>query len=311
MEVLWSIWLSYLAMFLRYELVSSRVYTVFWPAYNLQIGQIPTLDLLLKKNPLYLLAAQHGLVDATAPVAKFAHQHILERYSKPIDGLPTTAKDTRQDFLSKFTHAQALRPDFITDTVRLTLVVSIILAGSDTTGVSLSAVFYYLLKNPRCMKALMNELDEKARAGWFHDNESGIVTWTEAQGLPYLDACIKEAFRLHPAVGLTLERVVPAEGADIAGRWVKGGTIVGCNAWVIHRRAEIFGGDVEVYRPERWLVDEKKGVEDETKRIKDMNGNMLHFSMGSRTCIGKNVSLLEIYKLVPSILRRFEVGETK
>jgi len=38
-----------------------------------------------------------------------------------------------------------------------------------------------------------------------------------------------------------------------------------------------------------------------------MNGTMLQFGMGSRTCIGKNISLLEIYKLVPSMLRRFEV----
>jgi cytochrome P450 len=41
-----------------------------------------------------------------------------------------------------------------------------------------------------------------------------------------------------------------------------------------------------------------------------MNGTMFQFGMGSRTCIGKNISLLEIYKLVPSMLRRFEVGHT-
>ncbi|KAF7542144.1 hypothetical protein G7054_g173 [Neopestalotiopsis clavispora] len=34
---------------------------------------------------------------------------------------------------------------------------------------------------------------------------------------------------------------------------------------------------------------------------------MFHFGMGSRTCLGKNISLLEIYKLVPSLLRRFEL----
>lgn len=34
---------------------------------------------------------------------------------------------------------------------------------------------------------------------------------------------------------------------------------------------------------------------------------MFQFGAGSRTCIGKNISLLEVYKLVPSFLRRFEV----
>ena len=38
-----------------------------------------------------------------------------------------------------------------------------------------------------------------------------------------------------------------------------------------------------------------------------MTGTMLQFGMGARTCIGKNISLLEIYKLVPTVLRRFEV----
>lgn len=34
---------------------------------------------------------------------------------------------------------------------------------------------------------------------------------------------------------------------------------------------------------------------------------MFQFGAGSRTCIGKNISLLEIYKLVPNFLRRFDV----
>ena len=38
-----------------------------------------------------------------------------------------------------------------------------------------------------------------------------------------------------------------------------------------------------------------------------MNSTLFHFGAGARTCIGKNISLLEIYKLVPAFLRRFEV----
>lgn len=155
------------------------------------------------------------------------------------------------------------------------------------------------------MQKLLNELDEKAKEGYFKDNETGIVTWNESQGLTYLDACIKEAFRLHPAPGLPMERIVPAQGADIGGRFVKGGTIVGVSAWVVHRKKDVFGDDVEVFRPERWIVE--KGDEEGEKRVKEMTGLMLQFGMGARTCIGKNISLLEIYKLVPTVLRRFEV----
>lgn len=146
----------------------------------------------------------------------------------------------------------------------------------------------------------MEELDTKDREGYFGDKEKGVVTWSESQGLPYLDACIKESFRLHPAPGLPIERIVPPQGADIAGHFIKGGTIVGCNAWVVHRRPEVFGDDVETFRPERW-------IEGDEKKIKEMGATLLHFGMGARTCIGKNISLLEIYKVIPTVLRRFEV----
>jgi cytochrome P450 len=293
--------------------------------YVAPIGQIPVLDLLFLKNPIYLWASQYGLIDSTFPVAKFAKQRMAERYSadneKSSSVLPEVEpkKASQPDLLSKFIQAKESRPEFMTDTLVTTMAVSMAFAGSETTAISLSSVFYFLLKNPNCLTALYRELDEKDAQGFFSGSEAGIVTWSESQELPYLDACIKESFRLHPAPGLPIERVVPKEGTEIAGVFVKGGTIVGCNAWVVHRRPEVFGEDVETFRPERWLVgngaagqgmstiDELVNVAAEEKRIKDMGATLLHFGMGARTCIGKNISLLEIYKLVPSVLRQFEV----
>jgi cytochrome P450 len=223
--------------------------------------------------------------------------------------LPTTAPKVKSpDLLSKFLAAREARPEFMTDTLVQTMAVSMAFAGSETTAISLSAVFYFLLKNPHTLARLREEIDESGRKGLFSDLDTGLVTWTESQKLPYLDACVKEAFRLHPAAGLPLERIVPEPGMEICGHFVKGGTIVGCSAWIIHMNKEVFGEDVEVYRPERWLVDETKVREKEEQRIKEMNGTMFQFGMGSRTCIGKNISLLEVYKLVPSMLRRFEVS---
>lgn len=86
----------------------------------------------------------------------------------------------------------------------------------------------------------------------------------------------------------------------ICGEHIPECTIVSCNAWVIHRNKQIFGDDVDMYRPERWLED--------PERTKVMAATLFHFGMGSRTCIGKNISLLEMYKAVPSILKTFEVG---
>ncbi|KAF4863744.1 Cytochrome P450 monooxygenase andK [Colletotrichum siamense] len=281
--------------------------------YVAPIGQIPLLDRLFLKNPIYLKLSQWGFIDSTFPVARFARARMAERLpelngKEPLLPVTNGKKLAEQpDLLSKFLAAREARPDFMSDVLVQTMAVSMAFAGSETTAISLAAVFYYLLRTPTALARLKEELDQFGREGGFSDTETGLVTWTESQKLVYLDACIKEAFRMHPAAGLPLERIVPEQGAEIAGTFVKGGTIVGCSAWIIHRRPEIWGADVDTYRPERWLVDETKDRNAEEQRIKEMNGHMFQFGMGSRTCIGKNISLLEIYKVVPSLLRRFDI----
>lgn len=261
------------------------------------------LDRLLLKNPILRLLDKYNIRSFTFPVVKFAQARMSERLSEiesqKLSPTPNPS-NTRGDLLSMFLKAKHSNPHFFNDSRVLTMAVSMAFAGSETTAISMAAVFYHLLKTPNCHAKLLTELDQAVATGLIENRTSGLVSWAESQRLPYLDACIKEAFRLHPAAGLPLERVVPPGGADICGERIPAGTIVGCNAWVIHRRAEIFGADVESFRPERWLEADKESR-------KTMEGTMFQFGMGARTCIGKNISLLEIYKAVPSFLRRFEV----
>ncbi|KAL8696706.1 MAG: hypothetical protein Q9201_007523 [Fulgogasparrea decipioides] len=276
-------------------------------SYVAPVGQIPSLDVVLLKNPILRILDRLGLNPFYFKVARFAQARMDERQvetnmARSRDRNPTAMPTARRDdLLGMFLKAKDERPDFFHEGRVLTMAVSMAFAGSESTAISLAAVFYYLLRNPNCHRILLGEIDDATQTGLIIDRPTGLVSWTESQKLPYLDACIKEAFRLHPAVGLPLERVVPPDGADICGQHIAGGTIVGCSAWVIHRQPEIFGEDVDVYRPERWLEANKE-------KRKEMESTMFHFGMGARTCIGKNISLLEVYKLVPSFLRRFEVA---
>lgn len=108
---------------------------------------------------------------------------------------------------------------------------------------------------------------------------------------------------MHPAARFTPERVVPPSGATICGHFIPAGIVVGVNAWVIHRRTDIFGDDANKFRPERWLKDGEYSIE----KIQEMERNLIHFGYGSYSCIGKNISLLEMYKLVPAVFSRFKV----
>lgn len=265
------------------------------------------IDLLLEKNPLKLQMEKWGIIKKVFPITQFALSRAAERRDE-MEKIKTTGKlgghsERGVDFLTKFTLAQHDHPDFMTDSQVLAVSCSMVFAGSETTAISLSSVFYFLLKHPHVYGKLMQELDQAAANGLIEARENHKVSWTESQKLPYLDAVIQESFRLHPAAGLILERVTPEGGIDILGEHIPGGVIVGCNAWVLHRREEVFGPDVESFRPDRW-------VEAGPDRLKEMKATMLQFGAGARTCIGKNISLLEMYKLVPTFLRNFEVSES-
>lgn len=87
-------------------------------------------------------------------------------------------------------------------------------AGSDTTALGFSSVLFHLLKNPGVFHRLRKEVDESHARGEFGET----ITFKQAQALPYLQAVIKEALRVHPVTGLPLGRVVPKGGAVIAGQ---------------------------------------------------------------------------------------------
>jgi cytochrome P450 len=99
-----------------------------------------------------------------------------------------------------------------------------------------------------------------------------MVSFDEAQkNLPYFQACLKEAMRLQPAVGLNITRKVPPGGAEIDGVRVPEGTSVAVNGWVLHRDEAVWGKDADIYRPERWLDVDKE-------RLREMDRSMFQVS---------------------------------
>jgi cytochrome P450 len=125
-----------------------------------------------------------------------------------------------------------------------------VIAGSDSTAVVMRTVFYNLLAHPDSLSRLYQELTEYEKRNGLSRPYPG---WSEVSGLPYLDACVNEAVRLHPPFCLPLERVVPQGGVTICGQYFEEGTIVGMNPYVVNRHEPTFGDDVDSWRPERWL----------------------------------------------------------
>ena len=174
------------------------------------------------------------------------------------------------------------------------------MAGADTTAIILRAVFYYVLKQKRIVRRLQAELDA-ARL-------TLPISYKSTQNLPYLSAIVLEACRVHPGVGLLLERTIPAEGLTLDdGRYIPGGTTVGMNAWVVHGDQNIYGQDAECFRPERWLQQEDESEGEFEARRKAMRDADLTFGAGNRVCLGKNISILEIYKIVATLFLLYDL----
>jgi cytochrome P450 len=219
--------------------------------YHILFAQVPDLEFIFRRNPIYMWLNRHGWFNPppskSVPFAMKRQQerrHLLAE--KKING-----DSEEQTLTDKFIHAAEAHPEVMGNNEVLAMGLSIIVAGSDTTAIELSAIFYYLLKNPDCYSKLAEEIDAAFSAKPEQNRSYSGISFAEAQRLPYLGACIKEAFRLHPATRWFPERVIPARGHTICGERVAGGTIVGVSAWVLHRNTDIYGDDVEVFRPER------------------------------------------------------------
>ncbi|KAK0667055.1 cytochrome P450 [Cercophora samala] len=260
-----------------------------------KIGQMPWLDSILAKNPL-----ARFLPEGSSPIVAFALARARER-SNISEVEKTTTHHNTKDFMSRFLEAKEKNPA-VPDWFVTAWATSNVLAGSDTTAIMMRAIIYFLIKHPDCLGKLMEELSQADQEGRLSD----IVTWKESRNLPYLDACVKEAGRLHPVIGLPLERVVGKGGVELCEVHFEEGTIVGMNPWVVHRNKDVFGNDADEFKPERWLCDRERRVK--------MERSLLTFGAGRRTCLGKNISYLEIYKLIPTLFWRYQMmlrGEWK
>jgi hypothetical protein len=280
------------------------------------LGQMPWLDWWTKKNPIYqrLFAKPTG-----SPIIRFGQRRMQERIEQNNSkankaSSPKTDKASlpdaalrdkvlhgtlpdKPDFLSRFLELHEQQPEIIDQRRLLAYLFMNINAGSDTISATARGLLYHCLKNPETLQTLREELDVASSGG----NLTGpLPTWIETQNLPYLNACIKEALRLSPALALPLERVVPPSGLHIGETTIPPGTIVGINPWVLHRDKRIFGSDAHEWRPERWLGED-------VEEVKYMERHLLSFGAGHRTCLGRHVAMLELSKMIPALVLRYDI----
>ena len=137
----------------------------------------------------------------------------LEQHKKSAEKEDTSANSGARTFAAKIVELE--REGKVSAWDAQSACVNNIIAGSDTTAISLNSALYYIYTIPDVLNKLREEIDVKTKNGTLSDP----VTFEEAQKMPYLQAVINEALRMHPAVGVPLVRVVPGGGAHIEGHF--------------------------------------------------------------------------------------------
>ncbi|CAN6584431.1 unnamed protein product [Malus baccata var. baccata] len=162
-------------------------------------------------------------------------------------------------------------------------------AGTDTTSTALEWTMSELLRHPRVMKKLQNEV--RGTVG----NKTDI-TEDDLVGMHYLKAVIKEALRLHPPLPLLLPRI-STQDVKINGYNIKANTLVIVNAWQIGRDPKSYNNPEE-YEPERFLSSDI-----------DYKGNdleLIPFGAGRRGCPGTQFAVAVEEITLANLVHKFD-----
>ncbi|KKA24841.1 Benzoate 4-monooxygenase [Rasamsonia emersonii CBS 393.64] len=209
------------------------------------------------------------------------------------DGIAATE---RKDILTNLILAK--HPDTgerLTKTDLETEAFGFIIAGTHTTGATAALLFYHLLHAPEIMAKCVAEIDANLPP-LEPDQPAYPVSLVEAS-LPYLRDCIRENFRITPVFTMPLaRRVLAPEGITVAGNHIPQGTSVAVCNHAFHHNPDVWGPDHNVFNPSRW----------KDPKIAEKSKLLMHFGLGGRQCIGKNVATTNIYKLMSTLLREFE-----
>ena len=152
-------------------------------------------------------------------------------------------------------------------------VMTLLLAGHETTANTLSWTWYELGRNPAALAQLEAELARVVGAR--------PVTTADLPDLPWTAAVIDEAMRLHPPAYMLGREVV--RDVEIGGFHLPASSVVDVYIRGIHRRADYFPAPL-AFRPERMLPDARKARP---------RHHYLPFGAGPRVCIGAHFALME------------------
>ncbi|KDQ14076.1 hypothetical protein BOTBODRAFT_132971 [Botryobasidium botryosum FD-172 SS1] len=176
-----------------------------------------------------------------------------------------------------------------------------LLAGRDTTASLLTFSTYALALHPEAMLELRKEVLRTV-------GQMRAPTPADIRSMKYLRAFINEVLRLFPSLPVNIRRSVvssalPSPLSKMGPLYMQDHVSITYSLFLMQRRADVWGGDAEMFKPERWL-----DIPGQALQTKPQVANpfiFLPFNGGPRMCLGQGFAYQECSYLLIRLLQRF------
>ncbi|CAI0403679.1 unnamed protein product [Linum tenue] len=248
------------------------------------------------------LAATLNIADFFPVLARLDPQGLKKKVAKVVSQMFSVweryIKERRETHESEF-HVDALKRDFLDvflsngfDDHKINwLFFELLTAGTDTITTTVEWAMAELLRNGEAMRKVREEL--KREIGENSVNEAN------ASQLTFLNACIKETFRLHPPVPFLIPHCA-METCEVMNYRIPKDSQVLVNVWAIGRDPSVWEDPLS-FRPERFL-DKRSAVAD----FKGCDFELLPFGSGRRACPGLPMATKQLSLILASLIEGFD-----
>src|SRR5918911_3097832 len=214
-----------------------------------------------------------------AQLDEVVYRIISERRANPNEG--------QGDLLSVLLQAHDEDGSQMTDQQLRDEVITLFLAGQETTALTLSWAWYLLAKHPEAEAKLWQELEEVLGG-----REPEV---SDLPRLKFTEMIAKESLRLYPPAYVVGREAI--KDCEVGGYFVPSGMQMFMPPWVVHRDPRFFD-EPDKFEPERWTPEFINALP---------RYAYFPFGGGPRVCIGNSFAMMEIILLMAAIAQKFRL----
>lgn len=218
-------------------------------------------------------------------VISFVHPH-----SRSIKLLYYTAFIYFNNCFILYNYRNTFAIDVIANRTIFLYLQELFVAGTNTTTTSVVWAMTELVRHKEVMSKIVEEVNREINSG-------DTITDSQLSKLPYLQASIKEAMRLHPPVPLLLPHMA-AETCEVMNYTIPKNSKIFVNLWAMGRDPKVWDDPLS-FKPERFIGSKLD--------FKGQDFELLPFGSGRRMCPGMPSGVKSVQLILASLIREFDL----